>query len=371
MIHSLVYSRCARPTVWATIKLRMPLFGACGLAIISLAGCLAAGTKATVTEGQDAQSIQETQAQAYNGPQARVAVARFEDKTGHGGWWNGEIGDGMADQLATALFNSNRYIVLERENLDAVLTEQDLGVAGRIREDTAAAIGEIEGAELLVIGAVTEFEGQASGADAGIGAGIGGAIGGLLGGFRKAHMAVDLRVVDAQTSRILAATSVEGEATDVSVGGLVGGYFGTGALAGGINVWKNTPTEKALRIVIQEAVEFMVSKTPQAYYRHGAPQFVVEQPSAVQPATVQPTGTDFATLQPTALAPASGGDLSASLVTDMQNRLAQLGYDAGLADGLMSAKTLDAVSQFQGDYGLSTTGQLDPSTMAKLREFTR
>jgi curli biogenesis system outer membrane secretion channel CsgG len=33
-----------------------------------------------------------------------------------------------------------------------------------VRSDTAAPIGKIEGAELLVVGAVTELEGNASGA---------------------------------------------------------------------------------------------------------------------------------------------------------------------------------------------------------------
>ena len=79
------------------------------------------------------------------------------------------IGDGMADMLTTALVNSGRYIVLERESLDTVLTEQDLGASGRIRSDTAAAIGEIEGAELLIVAAVTEFDGNSGGTSGSIG----------------------------------------------------------------------------------------------------------------------------------------------------------------------------------------------------------
>ena len=69
----------------------------------------------------------------------------------------------MADMLSTALFHSNRYIVLERQQVSDVLREQDLGAAGRIKKGTEAPIGEIEGAELLITGAVTEFEGAASG----------------------------------------------------------------------------------------------------------------------------------------------------------------------------------------------------------------
>lgn len=174
----------------------------------------------------------------------------------------------MAEQLATALINSNRFIVLERQILQDVLKEQDLGAAGRIRSDTAAPLGEVEGAELLVIGAVTEFEGAASGGGGDLG-GFGEVLSALAGGLKRAHMAIDLRLIDTRTSRILAATSVEGKATDVSLAALAGGYTGDSALAGALGGWKNTPTEKALRICIEHAVQFVVSKTPETYYHYG------------------------------------------------------------------------------------------------------
>jgi curli biogenesis system outer membrane secretion channel CsgG len=220
----------------------------------------------------EGKSIEEAQQEAYDGPKARVAVSQFKDKTGKG-WWTGAIGDGMADMLATALFHSNRYIVLERQTVGDVLREQDLGAAGRIKKGTEAPIGEIEGAELLITGAVTEFEGAASGVGGGIG-GIGGTagriLGGIAGGVKKAHMAIDVRVIDTRTSRIVAATSVEGEATDFALGGALAGAGGGGALGGALGGWSKTPTEKALRVCIQEAVKFIVSKTPATYYHYGA-----------------------------------------------------------------------------------------------------
>jgi curli biogenesis system outer membrane secretion channel CsgG len=236
---------------------------------VSLASAQIFGPKATVTS-PEGKSIEEAQQEAYDGPKARVAVNRFTDKTGKG-WWTGAIGDGMADMLATALFHSNRYIVLERQTLGDVLREQDLATAGRIKKGTEAVTGEIEGAELLITGAVTEFEGAQSGIGGGIG-GIGGTagriLGGIAGGIKNAHMAIDVRVVDTKTSRIVAATSVEGKATDFALGGALAGAGSGGALGGALGGWSKTPTEKALRICIQEAVRFIVSKTPQTYYRH-------------------------------------------------------------------------------------------------------
>ena len=241
------------------------------LLLFCLTACVTSGTTARVTSGQDSPGIDQAQAEYYNGPKARIAVSRFKNKAG-GGWWTTGIGDGMADQLTTALFNTNRFIVLERQALKDVLSEQDLGASGRVRSDTAAAIGEIEGAELLVVAAVTEFQADSSGGGGSLSGSVSDIFGAVLGGFKRSHLAIDLRIIDSRTSRILAATSVEGEATDVNLGGLLGGYGSAGTLVGGLSGWKNTPIEKAMRICIKEAVNFIATKTPRQYYHYGQPR---------------------------------------------------------------------------------------------------
>ncbi len=215
-------------------------------------------------------SIAEAQAAAYDGPQARIAVSRFTNKSKDAyRWYSPEIGDGMADMLTTALVNSGRFIVLERQALEDVLGEQDLGASGRVRQDTAAPIGEIEGAELLVVAAVTEFEDHASGTAGGAGGFGGGVFGAIAGSQNKAHMAIDLRLIDAKTSRVLMATSVEGEAKDYKAGGLLGGFGSGFGVGGGLATWKNTPREKALRVVIERAAEEIIHRTPAVYYHDG------------------------------------------------------------------------------------------------------
>jgi len=225
---------------------------------------------ATVTSA-GGPSIAEAQAERYDGPKARMAVGEFQDKTAKGGWsggWLGmfgidfrEIGDGMRDMLTTALFNSNRFIVLEREQLETVLKEQDLGAAGRIKKETAAPVGEIYGAELIITAAVTEFEGGAQGVGGGtrvLGVTVG-------GGLKKAHMAIDVRIIDAKTSQIVGATTVVGNATSFAAGGATN--IG-GALPVGLGGFSKTPTERAIRICIEKAVEYISSRTPDSYYRH-------------------------------------------------------------------------------------------------------
>ncbi|NKI34366.1 SH3 domain-containing protein [Wenzhouxiangella sp. XN79A] len=241
------------------------------LAALLLTGCPTTGTTTNVRDSSG-RSMADVQAEPYNGPRARIAVARFENKTADSqNWYSPSIGDGMADMLTTALVNSGRFIVLERDALDSVLDEQDLGASGRIRSDTAAAIGEIEGAELLIVAAVTEFAADSGGTQGRIGGGdVGRVLGALAGGSRSAHMAIDLRVIDATTSRVLAATSVEGEARDFNLGGALAGYTGSYALGGSLSSWKNTPREKALRQVIGAAVDYVISVTPESMMRYDA-----------------------------------------------------------------------------------------------------
>ena len=216
-------------------------------------------------------SIGEAQAQRYDGPRARLSVGEFQDKTAKGGWtggWYGmyglqwrEIGDGMKDMLTTALFNSNRYIVLEREQLDEVLMEQDLGESGRVKKGTEAPIGEIYGAELLITASVTEFEGSSKGVGGGtriLGVRVG-------GGVTKGHIAIDIRIIDTKTSQIVAATSVAGDSTSF---GAEGSTWVGGSLPVSLGGFSKTPVEKAIRVCIQKAVEYIVSQTPAEYYRH-------------------------------------------------------------------------------------------------------
>lgn len=235
--------------------------------LIGLIGCSSLRTPQAKVTSSGGPTIQQAQQEVYNGPKARIAVVRFTDRTGKG-WWTGEIGDGMADMLSTALFNSNRFIVLERQTLKDVLAEQDLGASGRVEQETAAPIGKIEGAELLVTGAVTEFEPGS----AGIGGGIGGitgtwqeAVAGIiLGSIKISHVAIDIRVIDTATSRILLAASVEGKAKDFNLGGIaVGSHVG-----GGLGSYSKTPVEKAVRVALGEAVNFIASQLPAQYYHY-------------------------------------------------------------------------------------------------------
>ncbi len=204
----------------------------------------------------------------YSGPKARIAIADFEAKAAKA---TGEIGSGLREMLITALINSNRFSVVERQVLEAVMKEQELSASGAADQTTKVERGKIKTADLIVTAAVTEFEPQTSGGRAGVGGGGGvgsGVIGAMLGGaLNKAHLALDIRVIDTSTSEILAATRVEGQASDIS-GAIMAGFLGGWGLGSGLSAYANTPMEKAIRICIIEAVKYVAQTTPADYYKY-------------------------------------------------------------------------------------------------------
>lgn len=235
-----------------------------GLLIVGLAGC------ASLT--QPTAQVDNTAGAAalppYSGPKARIAVADFDVKAAKATF---EIGSGLREMLVTALINSNRFSVLERQALNAVMQEQELSASGAAQAGGGPQRGKIKTADLIVTAAVTEFEPRASGGSAGIGGGgeVGsGILGGLLGAaLNKAHMALDIRIVDTSTSEVLAATRVQGQASDVA-GGFMAGFFGGWALGGGLSAYANTPMEKAIRICIIEAVRYISQTISADYYKY-------------------------------------------------------------------------------------------------------
>ena len=239
-----------------------------GLLVFGLVGC------ATLQQLTQPTAQVDTTAGAaplppYSGPKARLAVANFEVKAAKA---TGEIGSGLREMLVTALVNSNRFSVVERQELGAVMQEQELAASGAAQSGSGGPQrGKIKTADLIITASVTEFEPQASGGRAGIGGGGGvgsGVLGGLLGAaLNKAHMALDIRIIDTSTSEVLAATRVQGQASDIA-GGIMGGFFGSWGLGVGLSGYANTPMEKAIRVCIIEAVRYISQTIPANYYKY-------------------------------------------------------------------------------------------------------
>ncbi len=100
-------------------------------------------------------------ATAADSEKIRVAVVDFDTSAIRGTWRYGwsyhNLERAAADNLATELVKTGRFRVIERQQLDKILAEQNLGDTARVDASTAARIGKILGVQLVVIGGVSEF----------------------------------------------------------------------------------------------------------------------------------------------------------------------------------------------------------------------
>lgn len=211
---------------WSVAAMVLLLLGACT-------------STATVVSSSGGPTIQQVQREPVNGPKYRIAISAFDYKAAK----YANVGDGMADMLSNALFNTNRFIVLEREHLNEVTAEQDLAHTNRFKKSTAAPIGQLEGAQLLIRGSITAFEPNCKG----------GSI--IIASAKQACVTVNLRIVDAATGRVVNATTVDGTSANNGVGIV----FSGDALPIGLGAFSKTPMEVALRNCIETAVNHIVS----------------------------------------------------------------------------------------------------------------
>jgi len=215
----------------------LPVMTFAGLLTIAV---MATGCSPSVASRNSGPTIAQAQEEPTHGPKKRIAVMPFDMKVSRGG----SVGSGMSDMLADALVNSNRFIVLERQHVQDVMAEQDFGRSGRVKRETAPQIGEIEGAQLLIRGAVTTFEPECSGGTL------------TVVGIKQACVAINMRIIDAKTGRVLNATTVDGSAMTAGIG--LTASLPMTPLPLGLGGWSKTPMERAIRNCIDSAVQHIV-----------------------------------------------------------------------------------------------------------------
>jgi curli biogenesis system outer membrane secretion channel CsgG len=173
----------------------------------------------------------------------RVAVSRFEDRTGSD---YRSLGEGMADMLVTALVKSDKFFVIERQELERIIKEQQFGESFMVTPESAAKVGQVLGVELFVIGSISEFGQKESN--------IGGGISILGGGIstRKSHAVVDIRLVNTTTGEIIASESQEGTESTTGISARYEDIDFSNQ-----NSWNDTDIGKAAREAINGCVELI------------------------------------------------------------------------------------------------------------------
>ncbi len=188
----------------------------------------------------------------YAQGKVRIAVTAFENKAKSPyldpSW---KIGEGLAEILTTELAKTGQFIVVERQALGDIVKEQELGQTGLVRGETAARTGEIMGAQIVVRGAITEFEERASGGGAGLQ--VRGFQGG--GGVSNAHVALDIRLIDTSSGQVIA--SHRAAKSVPSGGGKLDARIGTVQFGG--EAFFQTPFGQATRAAMDDALQFIMA----------------------------------------------------------------------------------------------------------------
>jgi OOP family OmpA-OmpF porin len=230
---------------------------------------------------------------AYQGNKARVAVGKIKDKARGCSW---EVAQAVGEMLSTALTNSGRFIVLaSQEEVDELIEEIDFGQSGYAEEGRGPDKGLMEGADILVTGAVTGFEPDAGGTGGGLGGLKKKAFGAFGAKKKSAKILMDIKLVDIRTRRIIKALSLEGKSTSWKVGGIGGGWTKDIALVGALGTYSNEPMEKAVRNLLAKTTEKISKEVPDEYFRYkGGGQYTTEYATPAASASAGQPASDAA-----------------------------------------------------------------------------
>lgn len=201
------------------------------LAILFLAGCSASETHRTIEPAKV-----ESYRSAYTGPKTTLVVANFDNRSTYmQGLFSSDtdrLGGQSKTILKTHLQLTNRFSVVDRENLEQIKQEADL--RGQKQQ--------LKGARYAVTGSVTEFGRKVTGDRQFFG---------IFGSGKKqtAYSKVSLMIVDVTTSEIVYSTQGAGE-YELSNREVIG--FGSTAS------YDATLNGKVLDLAIREAVNNLV-----------------------------------------------------------------------------------------------------------------
>ncbi|MDZ4836126.1 MAG: CsgG/HfaB family protein [Candidatus Melainabacteria bacterium] len=179
---------------------------------------------------------------AHADAKRRIAIMPFDSGSYASAIANVDLGSAIASMLTTKLVNDGTYRLIDRQMLDSVMKEQNLSVSDRADPATACKIGKILSVDAIVVGSITQFGQENKSSSASLPTGyipgipyVGGF--GGFGSFRssksKTKVSIDAKVIDINTTEILAAMQGTGEAS--RKGGGIGGFssdtYGESAIA--------------------------------------------------------------------------------------------------------------------------------------------
>lgn len=192
-----------------------------------------------------------TQMGEYKGVRRALGIADFTTSDGFS--FDESAKANMRAMLESALFATNRFVIVERGNLDSVMKEQDLQKSDRAAKASGVAqTGKLRSARYLAACTVTEASSSTSGDSGGL------AIHGIRigGSSSKSAIVLVVKVIDTTSGEIVASERIRGEAgkTGVSLGLSQNGWSGE------LSSFAKTPMGQAAQDCINKAVVFIAQK---------------------------------------------------------------------------------------------------------------
>ena len=218
-------------------------------ALILLSGC-ATMQKTEVKAVPNTKQVKiskalEVKANIPSGLKRKVAIGRFTNETRNGQSFfldknNDRVGKQAMDILSAKLFESNRFIMLERSDLSKI--EDELKIGNKKSLDNSV--------DFLILGSITEF-GRKETSDVGIFSRVK-----KQETFAKVH----IRIVDVSTGLII--YSEEGKGNAFSEAGSV---FGVGSKAGYNSQLNDKAIDAAISDLTSNIIENMLDKPWKGY----------------------------------------------------------------------------------------------------------
>ena len=164
--------------------------------------------------------------------------------------------NGIEAIVTDTLNRTGRFRLVERAALGDVLGEQDLATSGRVAQPSAAATGQVLGAEILMQVVVTDYEENTSGTSGGAGGLLRKVplVGGVGIKSGQGRIGLNFRLIDATTSEVLYTKQVESIIKESGLTLAGAGWTGDALLGGFISNYAKTPIGQAVIAGINKGV---------------------------------------------------------------------------------------------------------------------
>lgn len=173
------------------------------------------------------------------------------------------VGEGIADILTRELFKCGRFDVIERSELETLLSEVDFEQSEYVESESAAPLGRIKGVDYLLIGKITAFgvkEEETGIGTSSFGRNIG--LGGLKTEKQIGYASFDIRLVEVETGRVVFADTADGEEKTSGATIVVGGSNWVAGIDFGSKEFRESMIGKATYKAIGKVLLKLYDKFP-------------------------------------------------------------------------------------------------------------